>query len=46
VLEERQRFDAVGHYNRADLLRLSVSPEARAGDATPSRRPSAQSARP
>jgi nitrilase len=46
VLEERQRFDPVGHYNRPDVLQLSVSPEARAGDATSSRRPSARSAGP
>jgi nitrilase len=46
VLEERQRFDPVGHYNRPDVLQLRVSPEARVGDATSSRRPSARSARP
>lgn len=41
LLEERQRFDPVGHYNRPELLQLTV----RGDDATPSRRPSAQSAR-
>jgi nitrilase len=41
LLAERQRFDPVGHYNRPDVLRLGVSPSARAGDATPSTRPSA-----
>jgi nitrilase len=41
LLAERQRFDPVGHYHRPDVLRLGVSPSARAGDATPSTRPSA-----
>ena len=45
LLAERQRFDAVGHYSRPDVLRLEVSPSARAGDATPNTRPSVQSAR-
>ena len=26
LLEERQRFDAAGHYNRPDILRLTVTP--------------------
>jgi nitrilase len=38
LLEERQRFDPVGHYSRPDLLQLSV----RGGDATRSTHPSAQ----
>ena len=38
---KRQRFDPVGHYNRPDVLQLTV----RGDDATPSRRPSARSAR-
>lgn len=46
LLEERQRFDPVGHYSRPDVLRLAVSPAARAADATPSTRPSALSDRP
>jgi nitrilase len=46
LLEERQRFDPVGHYNRSDVLQLSVNPRARAHDATSSRRPSARSDRP
>jgi nitrilase len=41
LLAERQRFDAVGHYHRPDVLRLGVSPSARAADATPSTHPSA-----
>jgi nitrilase len=41
LLAERQRFDAVGHYSRPDVLRLEVSPSARAGDVPPSTRPSA-----
>jgi nitrilase len=41
LLAERQRFDPVGHYSRPDVLRLEVSPAARAGDVTPSTRPSA-----
>src|SRR2546421_387361 len=41
LLAERQRFDPVGHYSRPDVLRLSVNPSARAGDVTPSTRPSA-----
>src|SRR5437588_367063 len=45
LLAERQRFDAVGHYSRPDVLRLEVSPSARARDATPNTRPSVQSAR-
>jgi nitrilase len=38
LLAERQRFDPVGHYHRPDVLRLGVSPSARAHDvsATPS----------
>jgi nitrilase len=42
LLAERQRFDPVGHYHRPDVLRLGVSPSARAGDATTSTRPSGQ----
>jgi nitrilase len=42
LLEERQRFDAVGHYSRPDVLQLTV----RAPDAQPSRRPSGRSDRP
>src|SRR5579862_6796314 len=45
LLAERQRFDPVGHYSRPDLLQLEVNPAARAGDVTPSTRPSAESAR-
>jgi nitrilase len=41
LLAERQRFDPVGHYNRPDVLQLTV----RGDDATPSRRPSERSAR-
>ncbi|MFL5910090.1 MAG: carbon-nitrogen hydrolase family protein [Gaiellaceae bacterium] len=41
LLAERQRFDPVGHYHRPDVLRLGVSPTARAADVTPSTRPSA-----
>jgi nitrilase len=41
LLAERQRFDPAGHYHRPDLLRLGVSPAARAADAKPSTRPSA-----
>ena len=41
LLAERQRFDPVGHYHRPDVLRLDVSPSARAADVTPSTRPSA-----
>jgi nitrilase len=40
LLAERQRFDPVGHYNRPDVLQLTV----RGDDATPSRRPSERSA--
>src|SRR5262245_1407791 len=40
LLAERQRFDPVGHYSRPDVLRLEVSPAARAADVTPSTRPS------
>ena len=29
LLEERQRFDPVGHYNRPDVLRLSVTEQPR-----------------
>ena len=38
LLAERQRFDPAGHYHRPDVLRLGVSPSARANDvaATPS----------
>jgi len=32
LLAERQRFDPVGHYHRPDVLRLGVSPAARAAD--------------
>ena len=32
LLAERQRFDPVGHYHRPDVLRLGVSPAARAHD--------------
>jgi len=39
LLAERQRFDPAGHYHRPDVLRLGVSPSARAGDVTPSTRP-------
>ena len=46
LLAERQRFDPVGHYNRPDVLQLSVSPSARADDVTSSTRPSARSDRP
>ena len=42
LLAERQRFDPVGHYHRPDVLRLGVSPSARAADATPSTHPSEQ----
>jgi len=42
LLEERQRFDPVGHYSRPDVLQLRL----RADDATPSTHPSAQSDRP
>jgi nitrilase len=41
LLAERQRFDPVGHYNRPDVLQLTV----RGDDATPSTRPSVRSAR-
>ncbi len=41
LLAERQRFDPVGHYNRPDVLQLTV----RGDDATPSRHPSERSAR-
>jgi nitrilase len=41
LLAERQRFDPVGHYHRPDVLKLGVNPAARAGDVTPSTRPSA-----
>ncbi|HVS86100.1 MAG TPA: hypothetical protein VHD91_10755, partial [Gaiellaceae bacterium] len=46
LLAERQRFDPVGHYHRPDVLKLGVNPNARAGDVTPSTRPSGESARP
>src|SRR6266404_1461725 len=42
LLAERQRFDPVGHYSRPDVLRLGVSPSARAADTTPSTHPSEQ----
>jgi nitrilase len=45
LLSERQRFDPVGHYNRPDVLQLSLGPAARADGATSSTRPSAQSDR-
>jgi nitrilase len=45
LLADRQRFDPVGHYSRPDVLQLAVNPSARAGDVTPSTRPSAESAR-
>jgi nitrilase len=32
LLEERQRFDPVGHYHRPDVLKLGVNPSARAFD--------------
>ena len=32
LLAERQRFDAVGHYSRPDVLKLDVNPTARLGD--------------
>jgi nitrilase len=41
LLAERQRFDAVGHYSRPDVLQLTV----RGDDATPSTRPSVRSDR-
>ncbi|MBV8064355.1 MAG: carbon-nitrogen hydrolase family protein [Actinobacteria bacterium] len=41
LLAERQRFDPVGHFHRADVLRLGVSPSARAADGTTSTHPSA-----
>jgi nitrilase len=41
LLAERQRFDPVGHYNRPDVLQLTVHGD----DATPSTRPSARSDR-
>jgi nitrilase len=46
LLAERQRFDPVGHYHRPDVLRLGVSPSARAADATSSTHLSEQSDRP
>jgi nitrilase len=45
LLAERQRFDPVGHYSRPDVLRLEISPSARAADVTPSTRLSARSGR-
>jgi nitrilase len=39
LLEERQRFDPVGHYHRPDVLRLGVSPAARAAGAPSGTRP-------
>jgi len=41
LLADRQRFDAVGHYSRPDVLQLTV----RVDGATTSTRPSAESAR-
>jgi len=46
LLAARQRFDPTGHYHRPDVLGLSVSPAARAGDVTSSTRPSVRSSRP
>jgi nitrilase len=45
LLAERQRFDAVGHYSRPDVLQLSVNPSARAADVRPSTRLSSRSDR-
>jgi nitrilase len=42
LLEERQRFDPVGHYHRPDVLQLTFGGD----DATRSRRPSARSDHP
>ena len=42
LLAARQRFDPVGHYHRPDVLRFGVNPSARAADARPSTRPSAE----
>ena len=39
VLEERQRFDPVGHYNRPDVLQLGVSQAARGYDVVQTVRP-------
>jgi len=39
VLEERQRFDPVGHYNRPDVLQLGVSQAARGYDVVQTIRP-------
>jgi nitrilase len=46
LLAERQRFDPVGHYNRPELLQLSLSPAARAADGMPSTRLSGELTRP
>ena len=40
LLAERQRFDPVGHYHRPDVLRLGLSPAARAAGSNPSPSPS------
>ena len=35
LLEERQRFDAVGHYHRPDVLRFELTPLDGAGTSSP-----------